>query len=111
MTKSTLSRELEGVFVFFCSEVMVVWRQSNKIDGTVFNRFVRGCSHLLTLGSRGYFFLLTLMVRGETASTRREAPRGAFSNRKQGLFHIRYFENHLLRSKHVMRALCIATIT
>ena len=24
------------------------------------------------------FFLLTLMVRGETASTRREAPRGAF---------------------------------
>lgn len=52
MTKSTLSRELEGVLVFFCSEVMVVWRQSKKIDGTVFNRFVRGCSHLLTLGSR-----------------------------------------------------------
>ena len=47
-------------------------------------------------------------------STRREAPRGAFSNRKQGLFHIRYFENgplepgyHLLRSKHVMRAHCV----
>ena len=73
MTKTTLSRELERVLVFFCSEVMVVWRQSKKIDGTVFNRFVRGCSHLRTLG-----FLLTLMVRGETASTRREAPRGAF---------------------------------
>ena len=57
---------------------MVVWRQSKKIDGTVFNRFVRGCNHLRTLGSRGYFFLLTLMVRGETASTRREAARGAF---------------------------------
>ena len=56
MTKTTLSRELEGVLVFFCSEVIVVWRQSKKIDGTVFNRFVRGCSHLLTLGSRGYFF-------------------------------------------------------
>ena len=70
MTKSTLSRELGGVLVFFCSEVMVVWRKSKKIDGTVFNRFVRGCSHLLTLGSRGHFFLLTLMVRGETASTR-----------------------------------------
>ena len=60
------------------------------------------------------FFLLTLMVRGETASTRREAPRGAFSNRKQGLFHFRYFENgplepgyHLLRSKHVMRPHCV----
>ena len=52
---------------------MVVWRQSKKIDGTVFNRFARGCSHLRTLG-----FLLTLKVQGETASTRREAPRGAF---------------------------------
>ena len=37
---------------------MAVWRQSKKIDGTVFNRFVRGYSHLLTLGSRGYFFLI-----------------------------------------------------
>ena len=64
------------------------------------------------------FFLLTLMVRGEVASTRRKAPRGAFLNRKHCLFYIRYFENgplepgyHLLRSKHVMRALYIATIT
>ena len=56
MTKSTLSRELGGVLVFFCSEVMVVWRKSKKIDGTVVNRFVRDCSHILTLGSRGYFF-------------------------------------------------------
>ena len=58
MTKTTLSRELERVLVFFCSEVMVVWRQSKKIDGTVFNRFVRGCNHLRTLGSRGYFFFI-----------------------------------------------------
>ena len=58
MTKTTLSRELGGVLVFFCSEVMVVWRQSKKIDGTVFNRFVRGCSHLRTLGSRGYFVFI-----------------------------------------------------
>ena len=52
-----------------------------------------------TLSSRGYFFLSLLMVRGEAASPRREAPReknnvsGALSNRKHGLFHIRYFEN------------------
>ena len=64
------------------------------------------------------FFLLTLMVRGETPSTRREAPRGTFSIRKHGLFHIWYFENgplepgyHFLGCKHVMRALSIATIT
>ena len=51
MTKTTLSRELGGVLVFFCSEVMVVWHKSKKIDGTVVNRFVRDCSHILTLGS------------------------------------------------------------
>ena len=41
------------------------------------------------------FFLSILIVRGEAASTRREAPREkiALSNRKHGLFHIRYFEN------------------
>ena len=39
------------------------------------------------------FFLSILMVRGEAASTRREALSGALSNRTQGLFHIRYFEN------------------
>ena len=32
------------------------------------------------------FSLLTLMVREDAASTRREAPRGALSNRKYGLF-------------------------
>ena len=41
------------------------------------------------------------MVLGEAASTRRGAPRdknnvsGALSNRKRGLFHIRYFGNDL----------------
>ena len=54
--------------------------------------------YFTTLGSRGYF-LSILMVLGEAASTRRGAPRdknnvsGALSNRKHGLFHIRYFGN------------------
>ena len=47
------------------------------------------------------FFLSILMqVREESASTMCEAPRekkynvsGALSNRKHGLFHIKYFEN------------------
>ena len=47
------------------------------------------------------FFLSILMARGEAASTRSQAPREkknwfvseAWSNRKHGLFHIRYFEN------------------
>ena len=57
--------------------------------------------YFTTLGSRGYFFLSILMVLGEAASTRRGAPRdknnvsGALSNRKHGLFHIRYFGNDL----------------
>ena len=50
---------------------------------------------------RSFFLSSILIVRGEAASTRREAPReknnrsvsGALSNRKHGLFHIRYFEN------------------
>ena len=54
-----------------------------------------------TLGSRGYFFLTTSMVRGERQ--RGEAPREysiseSLSNRKLSLFHIRYFENRPLKS-------------
>ena len=57
--------------------------------------------YFTTLGSRGYLFLSMLMVLGEAPSTRRGAPRdknnvsGALSNRKHGLFHIRYFGNDL----------------
>ena len=42
---------------------------------------------------RIFFFLSILTVRGEAASTRREAPRRALSNHKHVLFHLRYFEN------------------
>ena len=42
---------------------------------------------LFTLGSRGFFFLSIMMVRHETNVS------GALSNRKHGLFHIKYFEN------------------
>ena len=77
MTKTTLSRELEGVLVFFCSEVMVVWRQSKKIDGTVFNRFVRGCSHLRTLG----FFIDTDGSRRNRVNEAWSAKGSLFANR------------------------------
>ena len=46
------------------------------------------------LGSRGYFFLMdTAGSRRQQGADRRESVLGALSNRKHGLFHIRYFEN------------------
>ena len=51
---------------------------------------MNGQIYFATLGSRGYFFLSILMVRGQAASTRREAPSeknnvsGALSNRNHG---------------------------
>ena len=49
-----------------------------------------------TLGSRGYFFLTISMVRGE--APREYSISESLSNRKHGLFHIRYFENRPLKS-------------
>ena len=47
-----------------------------------------------TLGSRGYFFLMdTDGSRRQQSADRRKSVSGALSNRKHGLFHIRYFEN------------------
>ena len=47
---------------------------------------------------RIFFFLSILMVGGEVKS-------GAFSNRKHGLFHIRYFENGPLEPGYFVPAL------
>ena len=49
-----------------------------------------------TLGSGGYFFLTISMVRGE--APREYSISESLSNRKHGLFHIRYFENRPLKS-------------
>ena len=66
-----------------------------------------------------FFFLSSiLIVRGEAASTRREAPReknnrsvsGALSNRKHGLFHIRYFENGPLEPGYLTGGLRYPTV-
>ena len=62
------------------------------------------------------FFLPILMVRGEVVSTRPEAPReknnsGALSNRRHGLFHIRYFENGPLEPGWVREPLTSNPIT
>ena len=43
---------------------------------------VHAYMHVGTLGSRGYFFLSILMVRGEAASTRRSAPREKITSRE-----------------------------
>ena len=58
-------------------------------------------------GFQRLFFLIEfLVVRGEAASAKREAPReknciivsGALSNRKHGFFYPRYFDNGPLES-------------
>ena len=55
---------------------------------------------------RIFFFLSILMVRGEAASTRREAPRIALSNREHDLFHFRYFENGPLEPGYHLPYFC-----
>ena len=68
---------------------------------------------------RSVFFLSSiLIVHGEAASTRREVPReknnrsvsGALSNRKHGLFHIRYFENGPLEPGYLTGGLRYPTV-
>ena len=52
----------------------------------------------LTLGSRGYFFLIDTDVCrvNEAPREKKKSVSGALSNRKHGLFHFGYFKNGLL---------------